>query len=85
MVSWTRVAVFGEVERGEVLNGSSREEWVPQWNSTWALKNETWTQMGIEEARELEAEMKYDGEGGKGKVGVWKWYNGQYMGTRTFG
>lgn len=66
----------------KVLSGSSMEEWVPQWNSTWALKNETWTQMGIEEAKKLEAETKSDGEG---KKGFWEWYNGQYTGTRTLG
>lgn len=53
----------------KVLNGSSMEEWVPQWNSTWALKNETWTRMGIEEAKKLEAETKSNGEAEKGKGG----------------
>ena len=67
----------------KVLNGSSMEEWVSQWNSTWVLKNETWTQMGIEDAMKLEAEIKAHGEGKKRRGGFWNWYNGQYTGSRT--
>ena len=48
---------------GKVLKGSlSMEEWDSQWNSTWALKNETWSQVSFEEAKRLEAETMSDGE-----------------------
>ena len=72
-----------------VLDGLPMEEWDPRWNTTWALKNETWTQVGFEEAKKLEAESKSDGADwerkrrGKGKF--WEWYNGKYAGTRSFG
>ena len=59
----------------KVLKGSPMEEWDPQWNTTWALKDDSWTQVGFEEARRLKAEKRRSNgeeEGkkieGKGKV-----------------
>ena len=69
----------------KVLGGSRMEEWEPQWNSTWALKNGNWTQMGFEEAGRLEAEDKAASEKEKEKGRFWQWYNGKYFGTRSFG
>ena len=73
----------------KVLSGSPMEECDPRWNTTWAMKNETWTQVGFEEAKELEAESMSDGgEGGKKKRGestFREWYNGKYAGTGSFG
>ena len=82
----------------KVLNGSPMEEWEPGWNSTWALKNETWTLMDFEEAKALkvgsksvsdeEEEEEEDEEKKKndeGKSKFWDWYNGKYTGTRSFG
>ena len=59
------------------------EEWEPGWNSTWALKNESWTLMGFDEARELRKESEKVKEGKKGNF--WEWYNGKYTGTRSWG
>ena len=60
------------------------EEWEPGWNSTWALKNETWTLMGFDEARDLQkASEDEEKEGQKGKF--WNWYTGRYTGTRSLG
>ena len=59
------------------------EEWEPGWNSTWALKNESWTLMGFDEARELQKASEEEKEGKKGKF--WDWYNGKYTGTRSLG
>lgn len=69
----------------KVLGGSSMEEWESQWNSTWRLKNETWTQMGFEEARKLEAKTKAVAEEEKSKGSFWQWYSGKYAGARSFG
>ena len=69
----------------KVLRGSPMEKWDPQWNSTWALKNETWTQVEFEEAKQLEAETKPGGEGKNGKMNIWEWYKGKHAGTRSFG
>ncbi|CAF9908545.1 MAG: hypothetical protein ALECFALPRED_004670 [Alectoria fallacina] len=68
----------------KVLHGSSMEEWDPQWNSTWALKNETWTQVEFEEAKQLEAEIKSGGEEKNGRRNIWEWSNGKHAGTRSF-
>ena len=60
------------------------EEWEPGWKSTWALKNENWTLMGLDEARELRKEREEEEkEGKKGKF--WDWYNGKYTGARSLG
>lgn len=72
----------------KVLNGSSIEEWDAQWNSTWAMKNDTWTQVDFEEAKRLEAEVK-SGSGEeekktKGKGKVWNRYSGKNAGSRSF-
>lgn len=40
---------------------------------------------GVKEGKKLETEITSGGEGEKGKEGFWKWYTGQYTGTRTFG
>lgn len=44
----------------KALNGSSMEEWHPQWNSNWVMKNDTWTMVDLEEAKKLEAEINFD-------------------------
>ena len=44
--------------KDKVLNGSPMEEWEPRWNTTWAMKNETWSRVSFEEAKKLEAESE---------------------------
>lgn len=69
----------------KVFRGSPMEKWEPRWDSTWALKNETWTQMSFREAKELEAKAKAEEEEEKEKSRFWQWYSGKYTGTRSFG
>lgn len=69
----------------KVLNGLSMEEWDPQWNFTWVLKNDTWSQVGLEEGKRLEAEAKSDGEERNVKRDFWERYSGNYSATRSFG
>ncbi len=50
------------------------------------MKNESWTQVGFDEAKRLKAETMLDGEDGmKGETKFWRWYNGQHAGSRSFG
>ena len=41
-----------------VFKGSPVEEWYSEWNSTWVMKNETWTNVDLDEARDLEEQAK---------------------------
>lgn len=51
------------------MKGARMEEWEPRWNSTWALKNESWSLMGFEEARALtEGERGREGGGKEGEA-----------------
>ncbi|KAK4690798.1 hypothetical protein P7C71_g6073, partial [Lecanoromycetidae sp. Uapishka_2] len=36
-----------------VLNGGSREDWIPQWDTTWAMKDGEWSLVSFEEAEAL--------------------------------
>ena len=70
------------------MAGAPMEEWQPGWKSTWALKDESWTLMGFDEARELQKEREEEEEeeeknSKKGKF--WDWYNGKYTGARSLG
>ena len=46
----------------KAIRGSPMEEWEPQWNTTWALKDDTWTMVDFDEAKELLAETGHDAE-----------------------
>ena len=70
----------------KVLSGSSSmEEWDLQWNSTWAMKDDSWSQVSFEEAKKLEAERKSYGKEKEGKWSFWEWYNGKHAEVRSFG
>ena len=41
-----------------VFQGSPVEEWYSEWNSTWVMKNGNWTMVDLDEARDLEKQIK---------------------------
>lgn len=69
----------------KVFRGFPMEKWEPHWESTWAMKNETWSQVDFEEAKILEAKAEAEAEEQREKNRFWTWYNGKYAGTRSFG
>ena len=47
-----------------VMKGLGRESWHPEWNATWTMKNDEWSEVTFEEMEELEKVKQWEQETG---------------------
>lgn len=46
-----------------VQKGLGKEDWIPEWNTTWALVHDEWKEVSFEEAKELEEVQRWEAAG----------------------